>query len=107
MSWKFLNRSTPSLERMYNVILEPVITEKATLAGEHGAVVFKVARDATKPEIKAAVETLFDVKVVGVNTAVVKGKTKRFRGRLGQRSDWKKAVVRLEEGQAIDVGAGI
>ena len=107
MSWKFLNKSTPSLERMYNVILEPVITEKATLAGEHGSVVFKVAKDATKPEIKAAVEKLFDVKVIGVNTSVVKGKTKRFRGRLGQRSDWKKAVVRLEEGQAIDVGAGI
>ncbi|NMM46578.1 50S ribosomal protein L23 [Rhodospirillaceae bacterium KN72] len=107
MSWKFLNKSTPSLERMYRVIVAPVITEKATLAGEHGAVVFKVAKDATKPEIKAAVEQIFDVKVKAVNTSVVKGKTKRFRGRLGVRNDWKKAVVSLEEGHSIDVGSGI
>ncbi len=107
MSWKFLNKSTPSMERMYRVILAPVITEKATLAGEHGQVVFKVATDATKPEIKSAVEKIFDVKVKAVNTMVVKGKTKRFRGRMGMRSDWKKAVVSLEEGHSIDVGAGI
>lgn len=107
MSWKFLNKSTPSMERMYRVILAPVITEKATLAGEHGQVVFKVATDATKPEIKSAVEKIFDVKVKAVNTMVVKGKTKRFRGRMGIRSDWKKAVVSLEEGHSIDVGAGI
>ena len=107
MSWKFLNKSTPSMERMYRVILAPVITEKATLAAEHGQVVFKVATDATKPEIKSAVEKIFDVKVKAVNTMVVKGKTKRFRGRMGMRSDWKKAVVSLEEGHSIDVGAGI
>lgn len=107
MSWKFLNKSTPSMERIYRVILAPVITEKATLAGEHGQVVFKVATDATKPEIKSAVEKIFDVKVKAVNTMVVKGKTKRFRGRMGMRSDWKKAVVSLEEGHSIDVGAGI
>jgi large subunit ribosomal protein L23 len=107
MSWKYLNKATPSLERMYRVILAPVITEKATLAGEHNQVVFEVAKDATKPEIKAAVEKIFDVKVSGVNTLVMKGKTKRFRGRQGRRSDWKKAVVRLEEGHSIDVGAGI
>lgn len=107
MSWKHLNKTTPSLERMYRVIVAPVITEKATLAGEHNAVVFKVATDATKPEIKAAVEKIFDVKVAAVNTSVVKGKTKRFRGVKGVRSDWKKAVVRLQEGHSIDVGAGI
>ncbi|WP_420419555.1 50S ribosomal protein L23 [Pacificispira sp.] len=107
MSWKFLNKSTPSMERMYDVIVAPVITEKATLAGEHNAVVFKVAKDASKPEIKAAVEKIFDVKVKAVNTSVVKGKTKRFRGRVGVRSDWKKAVVSLEEGHSIDVGAGV
>ena len=107
MSWKFLNKSTPSRERMYRVIVAPVITEKATLAGEYGGVVFKVASDATKPEIKAAVEQIFDVKVKTVNTSVVKGKTKRFRGRKGQRSDWKKAVVRLEEGHSIDVTTGL
>jgi large subunit ribosomal protein L23 len=106
MSWKFLNKSTPSQERMYDVIVAPIITEKATLAGEHGQVVFKVAKDASKPEIKAAVEKIFDVKVKAVNTSVVKGKTKRFRGRLGRRSDWKKAVVSLEEGHVIDVAAG-
>lgn len=106
MSWKFLNKTTPSLERMYRVIVAPVITEKATLAGEKNAVVFKVATDATKPEIKAAVEKIFDVKVAAVNTSVVKGKAKRFRGVRGVRSGWKKAVVRLEEGHSIDVGAG-
>ncbi|HBM11283.1 MAG TPA: 50S ribosomal protein L23 [Rhodospirillaceae bacterium] len=95
------------MERMYRIILAPVITEKATLAGEHGQVVFKVANDATKPEIKSAIEKIFDVKVKAVNTLLVKGKTKRFKGRLGMRSDWKKAVVSLEEGHSIDVGAGI
>lgn len=107
MSWKFLNKSKPSKERMYQVLLSPVITEKATLAGEHNQVVFKVANDASKPEIKAAVEGLFDVKVKSVNTLVSKGKVKRFRGRIGQRSDWKKAVVCLEEGHSIDVTTGL
>jgi large subunit ribosomal protein L23 len=96
-----------SKERMYQTILSPLVTEKATLNGERGQVTFKVAGDATKPEIKAAVETLFGVKVLAVNTIVVKGKTKRVRGRPGQRSDWKKAMVRLAEGQSIDLTTGL
>ena len=107
MSWKFFKKTTLTTERMYDVIVAPVITEKATLAGEHNQVVFKVAKDASKPEIKAAVEKLFDVKVTGVNTLTVKGKTKRFRGRPGRRSDWKKAVVSLAEGSSIDVATGV
>ena len=94
-------------ERMYNVILSPVITEKSTLGGEHGQVTFRVAQDSTKPEIKQAIEALFDVKVKAVNTLVQKGKVKRFRGRLGKRNDVKKAIVTLEEGQMIDVTTGI
>ncbi|MBP5857173.1 50S ribosomal protein L23 [Marivibrio halodurans] len=107
MSWKFFTKPALSTERMYDVIVAPVITEKATNVSEHNQVVFKVAKDATKPEIKAAVEKLFDVKVTGVNTLVVKGKTKRFRGRPGRRSDWKKAVVSLAEGSSIDVATGV
>jgi large subunit ribosomal protein L23 len=84
-----------------------VITEKATMLSEHNKVVFKVARTATKPQIKAAVEKLFDVKVKSVNTLVTEGKVKVFRGRLGQRSDVKKAVVTLEEGHSIDVTTGL
>ena len=94
-------------ERMYQTILSPLVTEKATLNSERGQVTFKVATDATKPQIKAAVEGLFGVKVLTVNTIVVKGKTKRFRGRPGQRSDWKKAMVRLAEGQSIDLTTGL
>lgn len=93
--------------RHYDVIVAPHITEKATLASEHNAVVFKVTDSATKPQIKAAVEALFDVKVVGVNTLTQKGKTKRWKGRPYKRSDFKKAVVRLAEGQSIDVTSGI
>ena len=96
-----------SKERMYQTILSPLITEKATALSEQNQVVFKVQIDATKPEIKAAVEGLFNVKVLAVNTMVVKGKTKRFRGREGQRSDWKKAMVRLAEGQSIDLTTGL
>jgi large subunit ribosomal protein L23 len=96
-----------SRERMYQTILSPLITEKATALSEQNQVVFKVQLDATKPEIKAAVEGLFNVKVLAVNTLVVKGKTKRFRGRTGQRSDWKKAMVRLAEGQSIDLTTGL
>ncbi|PWR19075.1 50S ribosomal protein L23 [Zavarzinia compransoris] len=91
----------------YDVILSPVITEKSTAASEHNQVVFKVPLTATKPEIKAAVEKLFQVKVTAVNTIRTEGKTKRFRGRLGKRSDVKKAVVTLAEGQSIDVTTGI
>jgi large subunit ribosomal protein L23 len=85
----------------------PVITEKATILNETGQVTFKVTLDATKPEIKAAVEGLFGVNVTAVNTVVVKGKSKRFRGRPGQRSDWKKAIVSLAEGQSIDLTTGL
>ena len=93
--------------RHYDVIVAPVVTEKATVASEHNKVVFKVARTATKPQIKEAVEKLFDVKVKSVNTLVTKGKVKMFRGTRGQRSDVKKAVVTLEEGQTIDVTTGL
>ena len=93
--------------RHYDVVLSPVITEKSTLLSEHNAVVFRVAQDATKPAIKAAVEALFDVKVTKVNTMVAKGKTKRWKGRPYSRSDVKKAVVTLAEGQSIDVTSGI
>ena len=93
--------------RHYDVIVAPHITEKATLASEHNAVVFKVSESATKPQIKAAVEALFDVKVVSVNTLTQKGKTKRWKGKPYKRSDVKQAVVRLAEGQSIDVTSGI
>ncbi|WP_424137516.1 50S ribosomal protein L23 [Roseomonas chloroacetimidivorans] len=96
-----------SQERMYQLIVAPVITEKATVLNEVGQVTFKVTSDATKPEIKAAVEGLFGVNVTAVNTVVVKGKSKRFRGRPGQRSDWKKAIVTLAEGQSIDLTTGL
>jgi large subunit ribosomal protein L23 len=92
---------------IYDVILSPVITEKSTLLSEHNQVVFKVAKTATKPEIKEAVEGLFNVKVTAVNTLNLKGKTKRFRGRLGRRSDVKKAIVTLADGSRIDVATGI
>jgi large subunit ribosomal protein L23 len=91
----------------YDVIRKPIITEKATMASENGAVVFEVAIDSTKPEIKDAVEALFGVKVKAVNTTVTKGKVKRFRGMLGKRRDVKKAYVTLEEGNAIDVTTGL
>ena len=91
----------------YDTILAPVITEKATILSEQNKVVFKVARTATKPQIKASVETLFGVTVTGVNTVVVKGKTKRFRGILGRRVDIKKAIVTLADGQSIDVTTGL
>ena len=91
----------------YDVIRKPIITEKATMASENGAVVFEVAMDANKPQIKEAVEALFGVKVKAVNTTITKGKTKRFRGRPGVRSDVKKAYVTLEEGNTIDVSTGL
>ena len=93
--------------RHYDVIVAPHITEKATLLSEHNAVVFKVAEKATKPEIKAAVETLFKVKVTAVNTMVRKGKERRFRGVKGHTSDVKKAIVTLKDGQSIDVTTGL
>jgi len=91
----------------YDVIRNPVVTEKSTLASENSQVVFDVAMDATKPEIKAAVEALFSVKVTSVNTLIRKGKVKRFRGKLGVRNAVKKAVVTLAEGQSIDISTGL
>ena len=96
-----------SREAMYQIIRSPVITEKATMLTEKGQVVFRVSLEATKPEIKAAVEGLFGVTVLGVNTLVQKGKTKRFRGRPGVRSDVTKAFVTLAEGQTIDLTTGL
>jgi large subunit ribosomal protein L23 len=93
--------------RHFDVVLAPHITEKATMASEQNAVVFRVANDATKPQIKAAVEALFNVKVTGVNTIVQKGKAKRWKGEAYRRSDFKKAIVTLAEGQSIDVTTGI
>jgi len=91
----------------YDVIRSPLITEKGTMAAENNQVIFKVAIDATKPQIKSAVEQLFNVKVTGVNTLITKGKVKAFRGFRGQRSDVKKAIVTLAEGQSIDVTTGL
>ncbi|MDR3517366.1 MAG: 50S ribosomal protein L23 [Azospirillaceae bacterium] len=101
--------SKPSVnpERMYDVIQAPVITEKSTMGSEHNQVTFRVPLDATKLEIRAAVEGLFKVSVTAVNTIVQKGKVKRFRGKIGQRSDYKKAIVTLAEGSKIDVTTGL
>lgn len=93
--------------RHYDVVLAPVITEKATVLSEQNKVVFRVADDATKPEIAEAVAELFKVEVLSVNTVITKGKTKRFRGRMGRRVDVKKAIVTLAEGQSIDVTTGL
>jgi large subunit ribosomal protein L23 len=98
---------TTSDPRHYDVILSPVITEKATNASEHNKVIFKVAMDATKPQIKDAVEKLFDVKVKSVNTLRRRGKWKIFKGRVGRQSDSKRAIVTLEEGQRINVTTGL
>lgn len=101
-------KPTKAIEnRHYDVVLAPHITEKSTLVSEQNAVVFKVANDATKPEIKAAVEALFNVKVTGVNTIVQKGKTKKWKGKPYTRSDMKKAIVTLAEGNQIDVTEGV
>lgn len=96
-----------SKERMYDIIKSPVITEKATMGSEYGQVTFRVPLDASKPEIKAAVEGVFGVQVRAVNTSILKGKVKRFRGTIGRRSDVKKAMVTLVEGQSIDVTTGV
>ncbi|MEO1918480.1 MAG: 50S ribosomal protein L23 [Paracoccaceae bacterium] len=96
-----------SKAEQYDVIRKPVITEKATMASENNAVVFEVAIEANKPQIKEAVESLFNVKVKAVNTTITKGKVKRFKGQLGKRKDIKKAYVTLEEGNTIDVSTGL
>lgn len=93
--------------RHYDVIIAPHITEKSTLASESNAVVFRVAKDATKPQIKEAIEAIYDKKVVSVNTLIQKGKTKRWKGKAYQRSDVKKAIVTLAEGEMIDITSGI
>jgi large subunit ribosomal protein L23 len=93
--------------RHYDVIVSPAITEKSTMASEQNQVVFNVAKKATKPEIKAAVEALFGVKVTAVNTLIRKGKVKRFRGTTGRQSDFKRAIVTLVDGQSIDVATGL
>jgi large subunit ribosomal protein L23 len=107
--FRFIPRYKPVLSRqqMYDLVRSPVITEKATAISEHNQVTFRVPVDADKRSVKAAVEGLFKVKVEAVNTVLVKGKTKRFRGRPGRRSDYKKAIVTLAEGAKIDLTTGI
>ena len=107
--FRVIPRASAQLSRqeMYDLIRSPLITEKATAASEHNQIIFKVPLTATKREVKAAVEGLFDVKVEAVNTIRVEGKTKRFRNQLGRRSDYKKAIVTLAEGSRIDVTTGI
>jgi len=94
-------------ERWYDIILGPLVTEKSTQGSEYNQVTFKVSLDASKPEIKKAVESLFEVKVKQVNTIRMKGKVKRFKGHLGRRSNWKKAIVSLAEGETIDMMTGV
>ena len=91
----------------YETLVAPIITEKSTLVAEENKIIFRVRMDSTKPEIKEAVETLFKVDVTKVNTILVKGKTKRFRGQLGRRSDYKKAIVTLKDGQSVDITTGL
>jgi large subunit ribosomal protein L23 len=107
--FRFIPREVPKLSReaMYELVRAPVVTEKATNISEHNQVTFRVPVDADKRAVKAAVEGLFKVKVTAVNTILVKGKTKRFRGRPGQRSDYKKAIVTLAEGSKIDITTGL
>lgn len=107
MSWKYHRPVKITPQAACDVILSPVITEKATMGSEHNQVTFRVALGASKPAIRAAVEELFKVKVKAVNTVRQQGKIKRFRGRIGKRPDFKKAIVTLEEGHNIDVTTGI
>jgi large subunit ribosomal protein L23 len=100
-------KKTEAQAWMYDVISHPLVTEKTTLGSQHGQVTFRVPNTATKSEIKVAVETLFGVEVTGVNTLIQKGKTKRFKGLPGRRSDMKKAIVTLAAGQTIDVGNAV
>jgi large subunit ribosomal protein L23 len=107
MSGPHAQKVSPSQGRMYEIIRAPMITEKSTLLSEHNQVSFRVPLDASKPEIKAAVEKLFEVKVTAVNTSRQKGKVKRFRGVVGKRADTKKAIVTLAEGNSIDITTGV
>ena len=107
MTRRYSGKINVSQNRAYDLIRSPVITEKATMGSEHNQVTFRVPLDATKPEIKAAVEKLFEVEVNAVNTIRQRGKVKRFRGRPGKRPDYKKAIVSLAEGHSIDVTTGV
>lgn len=107
MTRRYSGKINVSQNRAYDLIRSPVITEKATMGSEHNQVTFRVPLDATKPEIKAAVEKLFEVEVNVVNTIRQRGKVKRFKGRLGKRPDYKKAIVSLAEGHSIDVTTGV
>lgn len=100
-------KKTEVKEWMYEIISQPHVTEKATMGSEHNQVTFVVPKSATKPRIQKAIETLFDVKVKGVNTMIQKGKNKTFKGIRGRRADFKKAIITLEEGQVIDTGTGL
>lgn len=100
-------KKTEAAEWMYDIVRFPLVTEKTTMGSQHGQISFRVPMTATKPQIRTAVETLFGVKVEGVNTLVNKGKTKRFKGVKALRSDTKKAIVKLKDGQTIDVGTGL
>lgn len=102
---KYQLKKPVSIERAYSIIKGPVVTEKATMGSEQGKVTFSVALDASKAEIKSAVEQVFQVKVTDVNTSILKGKVKRFKNTIGKRSDMKKAVVTLAEGQTLDVAS--
>ena len=104
---KAQTNTKPLTPQMLSIVVSPVITEKSTLGLEHGQYTFKVTAEATKPQIKAAIESIYKVKVKAVNTSVLKGKTKRFRGIESVRSDIKKAIVTLEEGQQIDLTTGV
>lgn len=104
---KYSGKANPSPERKFELLRSPIITEKSTLLSEFNQVSFRVPMDASKPEIKAAVEDLFKVSVTAVNTLIAKGKTKKFRGRAGKRIDTKKAIITLAEGQSIDVSTGV
>jgi large subunit ribosomal protein L23 len=104
---KYSGKVTPSPERKFELIRSPIITEKSTLLSEFNQVSFRVPMDASKPEIKAAVEDLFKVSVTAVNTLIAKGKTKKFRGRAGKRIDTKKAIITLAKGQSIDISTGV
>ncbi len=107
MTKRYSGKINVSQNRAYDLIRSPVITEKATMGSEHNQVTFRVPLDASKPEIRAAVEKLFEVKVNAVNTIRQRGKVKRFKGRLGKRPDYKKAIVSLAEGHSIDVTTGV
>lgn len=102
-----MSKLTLGNEQLYRIITSPVVTEKSTALSEYNKVTFNVAKEATKPAIKKAIEVLFKVKVTAVNTLCVKGKKKRFKGIVGQRSDRKKAIVTLAKGHSIDIASGL